>query len=327
MPSIYTHKVFAKDVKKKLSKEIQEIIEPAEKYYIMFSQSFDNLYYYNFLNLKKGKHIRDLGSYCHKHKSNKYIMTILNYIKDFNLKTNSEIMSYLLGTINHYVADSMLHPYISYRTGRYSKKRKDETKKYKGIHTNTEIRIDAYYYNQETGLDYKKYKIYKDLIKPLTFSKELKKVIDYSFKTTFNVDNMGNIFNKSYNQSKYVYRILMYDPYGIKTIFYKIVDKLTPFKDIVAASFSLNKEPIDEEFLNNQHNVWCNPLDLDLISEESWTDAYKKACKLSKIIIEEAYKYLNDEIPEEKIKKLIGNNSYITGQDLNDKRIAKYFQF
>ena len=197
MPSIYTHYVFARDVKNKLPKKIQNIIEEKFNYYVMFSQSFDNLYYYNFLSFKKGKHIRSLGSYAHRHKTNKYFKNIIEYIINNNLQKDPEVLAYLFGSLNHYVSDSIIHPYISYRTGRYSKSRKDETKKYKGIHTNTEIRIDAYYYNKDTNKDYKKFKIYKDFITKLNFSKHLKDTINYTFKETFNVDNMGNIFNKS----------------------------------------------------------------------------------------------------------------------------------
>ena len=327
MPSIYTHYVFAKDVKEKLSKKLQDIINEKENFYILFSQSFDNLYYYNFLSLNKGKHIRDLGTYCHKHKVNKYFMNIISYIKNNDLKADSEVLSYLFGSINHYIADSMIHPYISYRTGRYSKSRKEETSKYKGIHTNTEIRIDAYYYNKETGKDYRKYKIYKELIPKLEYSKNLKNTIDHTFKETFNVDNMGKVFNKSYNQSKNIYRVLMYDPTGIKLFAYKIVDKLTPFKDRVAASFSLHKEPMDEKFFNRKHNHWCNPMDMDLISDESWDDVYKKAVKKAVKLIEESYKCLQDKVKEEKLAKSLGNNSYTTGMDLKDKRVAKYYEF
>lgn len=327
MPSIYTHTAFANDVYKKLNKKTRRLIENKIEFYKMFSQSFDNLYYYNFLSLKKGKHIRDLGKYCHNHKTNKYLMNIIKYIKENNLTSDPEVLSYLFGSINHYISDTYMHPFISYRTGRYSTKRKKETKKYKGIHTNTEIRIDATYYNLETGKDYKKFKIYKDYIPKLTFSKNLINAIDNTFKETFKVSNMGKIFNKSYNQSKNVYRILMYDPYGIKKFIYNCIDFLTPFKDIVATSFSLYKEPMSENFFNNKKNHWCNPVDMNLISDKSWYDLYNEAVDRAAKLIEDANKCLENKLEDEEISKSLGNNSYTTGMDLSDKRIAQYFEF
>jgi len=200
MPSIYTHTTFANDVYNKLNKDIQNTINEKKEFYKMFSQSFDNLYYYNFLSLKKGKHIRNLAKYCHTHKTQEYILNIINYIKKNKLNNNNEVLCYLYGTINHYISDSTLHPYINYRTGRYFKERHEATKKYIGIHTNTEIELDAYYYNLNTKKSFKKYKIYKD-IPILKFNNQLTNTINYAFKETYDIDNLGEIYNKSYNQS------------------------------------------------------------------------------------------------------------------------------
>ena len=80
MPSIYTHTIFANEVKKKLDKKTQKIIEDKMNFYKLFSQSFDNLYYYNFLSFKKGKQIRNLASYCHNNKCQEYFLNIIKNI-------------------------------------------------------------------------------------------------------------------------------------------------------------------------------------------------------------------------------------------------------
>ena len=326
MPSIYTHTVFASDVKNKLDKKTKTLIDEHINFYNMFSQSFDNLYYYNFLSFKKGNDIRKLGGYCHRHKTQNYFMNMIKYIKDNNLQDNSEVLCYLYGSINHYVSDSTFHPFITFKTGRYSQSRKEQTKKYIGIHTNTEIRIDAYYYEKINKKRFKQYKIYNELIHKLTFSKELLNTIDYTFKETFKKENMGKIFNRSYNQSKNIYRILMYDRFGIKLFFYQLIDFLFPNKDKKIASFSLYKEPIEETFFNRKHNYWCNPVDMDLISDDSWDDLYKKALKKAVKFIEATNLYLENKITENKYKKIIGNNHYGTGLDCTDKRIIQYFE-
>ncbi len=327
MPSIYTHTIFALKVKNKLDKKTKKLIQPKEKYYTMFSQSFDNLYYYNFLSLRKGNDIRNLGSYAHTHKVQKYFINMIKYIKDNKLQKNVEILCYLYGAINHYVADSTLHPYITYRTGKYSKTRHDATKKYIGIHTNTEIRLDAYYYEKEYNKPFKKYKIYNDLCKKLLFSQKLKDTINYTFKETFDFDNMGEIFNTSYIQSKNVYKLLMYDPLGIKLFCYKLIDYITPNKDKKIASFSLHKESMSESFFNNKHSYWCYPADMDIISEESWDELFEKACEKAADLIINVNLLLNNKIPEEKFFELLGNNSYSTGLDCKEKKINQYFEY
>ena len=88
MPSIYVHTIFADDVKERLDNKTQKIINTKDKYYKMFSQSFDNLYYYNFLSLRRGKDIRKLATYCHTHNTQKYFMNMISYIKNHNLYKN-----------------------------------------------------------------------------------------------------------------------------------------------------------------------------------------------------------------------------------------------
>lgn len=327
MPSIYVHTMFSRDVKNKLDKKTQELINQKEQFYKMFSQSFDNLYYYNFLSLRKGKDIRGFGTYCHRNNTQKYLFNIINYIKDNNLKDNAEVMCYLYGSLNHYAADSIIHPFIYYKTGRYSSARKEQTKKYIGIHADTELRLDAYFYEKETSQSFKKYKIYNDLYRKLTFSKDLKNAIDYVFEKTYSKKNMGNIFNKSYNQSNLVYKLLMYDPYGIKLFCYKIMDYLSPNKTKKIASFCLHKEPIEESFFNNKHNHWCYPIDMDLISDESFDDVYKKAIKRAVELIKATNKYISNKLSEEELLNSIKNYNYMTGVDCKDKRIHQYFEF
>ena len=54
MPSIYVHNYFAKELKNKIDElKVYKISDPT--YLYVFAQSFDNLFYYNFLSLKKGK--------------------------------------------------------------------------------------------------------------------------------------------------------------------------------------------------------------------------------------------------------------------------------
>ena len=60
MPSIVTHYLFSEQVLEKTTNKIKRQIEPNVNLYHIFAQSFDNLFYYNLLNLKKGKHINTL---------------------------------------------------------------------------------------------------------------------------------------------------------------------------------------------------------------------------------------------------------------------------
>lgn len=324
MPSIYLHNYFTKDLNKRLDKEkIYKINNP--EYFYIFAQSFDNLFVYNFLSLKKGNKIRNLGHYAHTHKSWEYFKNMITYIKNNKLYSD-DTLGYLYGSLSHYVLDSTFHPYVHYISGRFNKKDKKNTKKYMGQHAVNEIMLDAIFYNKDHNDKYYKYKLYKDIIPYNEFPDKLKKVIDYTFKNTFNFDNMGNTFNKSYNQNRNIYKLLMYDRFNVKKALYYIFDFLTPFKNFKSYSYSHHINKINYDVLNLNKDVWYHPVTNEKFNysvDELYEIAMKKVIKL----IKSCNDYFNDKITIEKLEKIIGNNSYSTGLDLDIRPIFTHFKY
>ena len=324
MPSIYTHNYFAKDIYKKLSKEkIYQINDP--KFYLIFSQSFDNLFYYNFLSLKPGGKIRDLGYHAQTHKVWKYFKNMIEYIKENKLYDDANL-GYLYGSLTHYALDSTCHPYIHYISGRYTSFDKKNTRKYIGYHAINEIMIDALYYEKDHTTPFHKYKIHKDIIPKTKFPDNLIKCIDYTFKETFNVDNLGKIYNKSYNQSHYIYKFLVMDSTSIKKKIYKLIDFITPFKDFKAYTYSNYVGKLDYSVLNNEHNKWVHPVTGEE-HYESFDDLYNIAFKTVLKNIKKCNEYFNNKCTLEDLKKTIGNISYSSGLDSSTRAVFKYFKF
>lgn len=326
MPSIYTHYNFGLDVLKKLDKKTSTMINGKNDYYNLFNESFDTLYYYNFLSLKKGKNIREFAHYMHRSNSTQLFLNIINYIKDNNLEDNKEVICFLYGLINHYSLDTTMHPYLNYKSGRFNKLDKS-TKKYKGIHTNMELMIDRYFYETTTNKNWNDYKIYNDFLKDLNFSNELKNTIDDVFYETFNKQNMAFIFEKSNKDSRTIYKLLVKDKYGIKKFLYSLVDLVTPSKKDKYKSYSWHVETADEFLLNNEHRAWCNPIDNDIMYEDSLMDLYNKATHYSLELIKEINNVIYRDKKIDKLVLLLGNKNYETGYPIEDKRILKYFEF
>lgn len=325
MPSIYTHDYFAKDVFKELKdlKNVKKINDP--KYYQIFAQSFDHLFCYNFLSLKKGKKFRRLGYYAHTHKTWKYFKTIITYIKE-NKLYDDENLGYLYGSLTHYALDSTAHPYIHYISGKFYKNNFKATKKYMGIHAKNEIMIDAIYYYKNNSEKYYKFKLYKELIPITKFPESLKSNIDNAFFKTFNKENLGYIYNKSYNQNHYIYKYLMYDRTGLKKTLYKIFDFLIPFKKFKANTYSHHITKIDNSVLNIEKNEWLHPLTGEKHNEsfyELYDIAYKKVIKYIKKIND----YFNDKCKIEDVEKVLGNISYSSGLDVDIRGVFSYFKY
>lgn len=305
MPAIYTHYVFSKNIYDKLDKKIIKTFDQERTIYEIFSQSFDFLFFYNYLSLKPGKKIRNLGRYCHRNNTQKYLINIIKYIKTNKLFKQSDVLAYLYGSINHYCLDTTMHPYINY----LSYIAKDNI----SMHTKLEFEIDAYYYEKINNKPFYKYNLPKDILPKIKFSKDLKKCINSVFAKTYNVKNMGCIYEKSYNQSKFIYRLAMIDKLGIKKAIYKIFDLFTiPFGfKCTYCSFFIKK--IDTNFLNLKKNTWYNIKDKFTLYTTSWDELYLEAIQKSLNIINLCYEYFYGSTNLSTIKKCIPNISYANG--------------
>ena len=326
MPSIYLHNYFSNDIYNRLKKE--NIIVPKDKsYFLLFSQSFDYLFSYNFLSIKKGKKIRNLGHYAHTHKVWDYFENMLTYMKKNNMLDDGNI-SYLYGSLSHYALDATFHPYVHYISGRFSKKNKKDTKKYMGKHAINEIMLDAIFYYKNNSSKYYKYKLYKDnsFFKKIYFDKKIQNTINYVFKKTFNVDNMGYIYNKSYLQYIPIYKYLMHDRTGLKKLLYKIIDFLTPFKNFKSYSYSHHINKPNLSILNNDNEEWLHPITGEK-HNESVEELYNIAAKKLITYIKISNDYLNGKCTINKVKRVIGNNSYSTNLDTSERGNFQYFKY
>ena len=320
MPSIVTHHIFAKDVYEKLPKKIQEKIDLSN--YLVFSQSFDNLFYYKFLTPWKGKEIRKLGNVAQQEKTLEYFKNILEYITTNNLEENKEVISYLFGSINHYALDSICHPFIIYYTGL-----PEVDKKYLGMHEKMEVNIDAYMYKKKTSEDLKNAKISKFLLPKIPLSTELKNTIDYAFFKTFNQKNMGKIMENSIHTGKFLLKYFVTDTTGIKTLLYKIKDLLSTNSARKYANLSFHVTKINKEYLNENHESWVFPADPTIQRNDSFLELYATAIEEAYSLITNIQKYFDQKISKKELLHLIKDNSYCTGLPLTKKLTSKHFKY
>ena len=298
MPAIVTHHLFADEIKNNLNLKVND------NYYI-FAQSHDYLYF----SLSKKNRI--LAHTAHIKNTQDYFLYMIKFIKDNNLKDNIDLISYLYGSLTHYILDSTLHPYIFYKSGL------DSTN-----HRIVEKNIDKLLYEIKTKKDFKKINIPKEIIVNNLFTEELNKCINYSYKKTYNVDNMSKRFTKSIKQARLLFKLTSYDKNGKKLKLFNLVDKL--FKtnlSILSTQIQGNKE-----YLNEDHNEWNHPCFKDKIHNYSLIELYNQSLFKIEILIKYVNKYLNDELDMEDLKNYIPNISYTTGLKIEDNIKMKYFE-
>ncbi len=323
MPATAVHAYFAQDLNDILPKEIKNKLDVNR--FRMFGQSTDSLMFYNLFSILPGKKIRDFQKYFHTNKTQDFFINLINYIKENDYTEDIDVNSFLVGTICHYVLDSTVHPYIYYKTGYFNKNDKS-TYKYNNVHTFMENFLDNDMIKRRESINPYKFNISKFSFDTSKFSNELKDTIKYTFKETFDVDNMDKIYYKSLKQMRNSIFIFRQDRYGIKKFFYKLADTFTSKRvfrfEAISYHYPLNDR---HNFLNENHKLWRNPCDYSLTSEESFLDLYLRALKLAKVMICASFDYINGKDIE--LEKVFVNKSYITGLDCELDKELKYFEF
>ena len=323
MPATVVHAYFAQDLNDILPKEIKNKLDVDRLK--TFGQSTDSLMFYNLFSILPGKKIRDFQKYFHTNKTQDFFVNLINYIKENDYTEDIDVNSFLVGTICHYVLDSTVHPYIYYKTGYFNKNDKS-TYKYNNVHTFMETFLDNDMIKRRESINPYKFNISKFSFDTSKFSNELKDTIKYTFKETFDVDNMDKIYYKSLKQMRNSIFIFRQDRYGIKKFFYKLDDTFTSKRvfrfEAISYHYPLNDR---HNFLNENHKLWRNPCDYSLTSEESFLDLYLRALKLAKVMICASFDYINGKDIE--LEKVFINKSYITGLDCELDKKLKYFEF
>ena len=323
MPATAVHAYFAQDLNDILPKEIKNKLDVDRLK--TFGQSTDSLMFYNLFSILPGKKIRDFQKYFHTDKTQEFFINLINYIKENDYTEDIDVNSFLVGAICHYVLDSTVHPYIYYKTGYFNKNDKS-TYKYNNVHTFMETFLDNDMIKRRESINPYKFNISKFSFDTSKFSNELNDTIKYTFKETFDVDNMDKIYYKSLKQMRNSIFIFRQDRYGIKKFFYKLADTFTSKRvfrfEAISYHYPLNDR---HNFLNENHKLWRNPCDYSLTSEESFLDLYLRALKLAKVMICASFDYINGKDIE--LEKVFINKSYITGLDCELDKELKYFEF
>ena len=311
MPSSVAHAYIARDVYKKLDKRIKQKIKiDYLEDYKTYAQGPDIFYFYKIITsfTTKSKKIRNFGHTCHDKKVNDVFITLTNKVK---ISKDTNQFLYLIGLTTHYLADSIIHPYINYKSVRMKKK----YFKKKDAHFLLETYFDNYMINKEENINYKKFKVYNFCFN-LKRKEEVVNLLNETFKEVFNQDNMGEKYFKGVDDAKKFFKYVRYDPIGYKKYFYKFFNIFLKrcFRDVRYLSYNLDLDK-DVDYLNLNHDIWYNLDDKTLKSKKSLLDLYGDVVSNAKEIIEKLYDYVFNDY-EVDLEKLFGNKSYGSGLPL-----------
>ncbi len=327
MPATITHAYFSIDVYNKLDKKNKRIRKKDLLRLKMFSQSTDPIMFYNVESVNKGKNIRRFQYYFHTNKSQEFFITLCEYIKNKKLFDNSEVLSFLYGFICHYVLDSIIHPFVIYKSGVMNKDNPNSYK-YNCKHNYMETFLDNKMIIKKSPnkKSYSDFNLNKFCFDTKDFSNELIDVIDFVFKKVFLIENMSKIYLKSLKQMKGFLLRYRLDRFGLKKLIYRTIDLFTNSSTFKFDCLSYHYIPKNEEmYLNLEHKVWYNPINKKIKSYDSFYDLYDKAVLEAVRIINEVNDYFRGK--NSTLSDIFVNNSYLTGLNCNLGDKFKYFEF
>ena len=244
--------------------------------------------------------------YQHAHKTKEFFMTMLKMIKENKLYENSEAMAYLYGQLDHFVLDSVMHPFIYYMTEGL------ETQNKIPAHGLTEMWIDDYTSQKygKTDMDYYRKLFMRD--------KELRKMVSELYNKVYGVRNEGVKYSLG------MFATALFDSLARKNQILITPEIVKIFK---TGDFTYQDDlgrviP----FLNLSHETWINP-ETGETYQDSFDDLWDKSKEVACETIEDVNKYLYQDRPI--TNPLITNNTSFNtgipcelGQSL--KHIKKY---
>lgn len=137
---------------------------------------------------------------------------------------------------------------------------------------------------------------------------------------------MGTIYEKSTQQGHTILKYFVTDHFGIKKAAYSLFDAIFSKNKTKYQYLSFYIKNPNKNYLNRNHNIWYNPTNKSIKSQDSFDELYQKSLKETLYIFNLTNKVMNNTITLENYLKKLGNRSYATGLDCNLKENFKYFK-
>ncbi len=288
-----------------------------------------DIFFYN-LPMLRFSDCRNVGSVMHDHRVNRFFQCYLAAMDGLAVSDPDEsecAEAYLAGYISHYIADSIIHPYIY---GRINYNPEIDEKLYMGVHGQLESDIDAILLMKFEHL------------KPSEFSRAdtvefdgkdlgfLSEFLAECINKTFYSDLPGkgyHITAADVSRSVRSVRIenrLLADRKGIKKSIVSKLERIYPGYPIVSGMFTTDTIVNSEtKALNLDHEQWVDPWDTSIRSSASLPDLYKETVKKTDEVMTLTAELFETGLPladEDKIVLLdeLGNRSFHSGLDVKD---------
>lgn len=319
MPALVTHSYFAKDVYEKLDENTQLLID---KNFLNITSQGPDFFYNSFFTKTKNISIK-----IHNTKVQDYFINMAQYIKEHKLHDNKFIMTYFYGALLHMVLDSSMHPFVTFQSGKFNK-RKKHTYKYNGIHNDMETLLDCYMIHTREEIIPSQKKVHDLLFYPSITDASFINFINEIYESTYHIDQGFKKYQNAIKYSRLVTKFWYYDPKKYKRFFTLIIDKITGPR-IKNKHTKIYSMPFKSKYhyLNMEKREWQHPCLDHTYYNTSFIELYVKALDDAVVLINKIEKYFKPRKDISCLKDIIPNTNYYTGLDSSEKHKFKNFDY
>lgn len=280
-----------------------------------------DMFFYN-IPILRHRDYRNVGSYMHEHKVNAFFECCLRRIGTIRSRQQQEeAISYLAGFMNHYIADSICHPYVY---GRIGYPVDAPTSMHHGMHAHLENELDAILLWK-----YKKKK-------PSEFNQTATICLNGQ-EIQFISHFIASCINETYYPITYrnnfqvtpamVHRSIWALRFGCRTLSDKtgkkkfgIAQVESIFVNHPVASAKMVTDSVTDyrSSCNLNHEAWGNPWDPTRVSTASFVDLFHETLDKCSRVYELLNSAVTDNVPLDKqdlspLLMELGNESYHSG--------------
>lgn len=280
-----------------------------------------DMFFYN-IPILRHRDYRNVGSYMHEHKVNAFFECCLRRIGTIRSRQQQEeAISYLAGFMNHYIADSICHPYVY---GRIGYQVDTPTSMHHGMHAHLENELDAILLWK-----YKKKK-------PSEFNQTATICLNGQ-EIQFISHFLASCINETYYPITYrnnfqvtpamVHRSIWALRFGCRTLSDKtgkkkfgIAQVESIFVNHPVASAKMVTDSVTDyrSSCNLNHEAWGNPWDPTRVSTASFVDLFHETLDKCSRVYELLNSAVTDNVPLDKqdlspLLAELGNESYHSG--------------
>lgn len=318
MPNIITHTIFCEEVLKEIkNKKYKTIIENHMHEYRIGTNGPDFLFFYGFYPFwkKQDMQIANIGATFHNmHINDFYDIAIQQYHNQTNSDLKDAIGTYIIAHYLHWQLDSIMHPYVVYKTGF-----KEKMSKY--YHHRFESMMDTIMLDRYRNETIKSYVAFKNCWLSQYSVKAISNVYCKCIKQCLQQDVSEETIAKSLQDWELAQRYL-YDPSGIKYHLVKGYECIVNKPWLFSGNIVRAKIDHHHDVMNDNHKLWLHPC-TGAQSKESVTDLFSRALENAKIGLPLLFNALDDSNKTNLFLCFIANKTYSNGISEKLPRIHK----